>query len=154
MPLTRRHALQSLAVAGAGAFLTTAFPRHAQAAKKDPKWEAAIEKGLKWVAKTQSSIGHWTAGGNVGGSPMDFLTKFHDRTSSFHLKDRTTPEHGAKNLPWGTGETPIKEILQTVRKNKWKMPASIELEYDVPQDSDAVKEVARCLQYCKNALAS
>src|SRR3954468_21314588 len=63
MPFTRRHALQSLAAAGAGAFLTTAFPRPVQAAKKDPKWEAAIEKGLKWVAKTQSSIGHWTAGG-------------------------------------------------------------------------------------------
>ena len=25
--------------------------------------ETAIEKGLRWVAKTQSSLGHWTAGG-------------------------------------------------------------------------------------------
>ena len=63
MPLTRRHALQSLAAAGTGALLTTALPRPALAAKKDPKWEASIEKGLKWVAKTQSSIGHWTANG-------------------------------------------------------------------------------------------
>ena len=27
------------------------------------------------------------------------------------------------------------------------------LEYEVPQGSDAVKEVAKCLQYCKKALA-
>ena len=31
-------------------------------AKREPKWEASIEKGLKWVAGTQSSLGHWTAG--------------------------------------------------------------------------------------------
>ena len=31
-------------------------------------------------------------------------------------------------------------------------PASIELEYDVPAGSDAVKEVAKCLDYCKAAL--
>jgi len=63
-------------------------------------------------------LGHWTAGGNKGGSQMDFLNKYHSRTASFHLKDRTTPEHCGLNLPWGTGETPIKDILQLVRKNK------------------------------------
>ena len=69
------------------------------------------------------------------------------------MKDRTTPAHGQKNLPWGTGDTPLAALLQTVKKNKWKMPAAIELEYDVPQGSDAVKEVRKCLEYCKNALA-
>jgi sugar phosphate isomerase/epimerase len=99
-------------------------------------------------------FGHFVAAGNVGGTPMQFLQKFHDRTASFHLKDRTTPEHCALNLPWGTGETPIKEILQMVSKNKWKMPASIEFEYDVPEGSDAVKEVRKCVEYCQAALAS
>jgi sugar phosphate isomerase/epimerase len=97
-------------------------------------------------------LGHWVAGGNKGGSPMDFLHKYHDRTSSFHLKDRTTPEHCALNLPWGTGETPIKEILHLVRKNKWTIPASIELEYAIPEGSDAVAETRKCVEYCKNAL--
>ena len=63
MPLTRRHALRSLAAAGAAIAIGSNFPRLALAAKKDPKWEEAIEKGLKWVAKTQSSLGHWTATG-------------------------------------------------------------------------------------------
>jgi len=98
-------------------------------------------------------LGHWVAGGNKGGTPMDFLTKFHDRTASFHLKDRTTPEHCALNLPWGTGETPITQILQLVQKNKWKMPAAIELEYPIPEGSDAVQEVRKCLDYCRHALA-
>ncbi len=99
-------------------------------------------------------FGHYIAAGSVGGTPMQFLTKFHDRIASFHLKDRTNPEHCALNLPWGTGETPIKDILQLVKKNKWKMPATIELEYDIPEGSDAVKEVHNCLEYCRRALGS
>jgi sugar phosphate isomerase/epimerase len=97
-------------------------------------------------------LGHYVAGGNVGGTTLQFLQKYHDRVASFHLKDRTTPEHGEKNLPWGTGDTPIKEILQLVKNNGWKMPATIELEYDVPPGSDAVKEVQKCLAYCRAAL--
>jgi sugar phosphate isomerase/epimerase len=96
-------------------------------------------------------FGHYVAG--TGQSPVPFLQKFHARIASFHMKDRQTPAHGAGNLPWGEGDTPLKEILQTVKKNRWTMPATIELEYSVPEASDAVKEVARCLQYCRNALA-
>jgi sugar phosphate isomerase/epimerase len=99
-------------------------------------------------------LGHWVAAGNVGGTPIDFLNKYHDRTASFHLKDRTTPEHCALNLAWGTGETPIKEILQLVKKNKWKIPASVELEYDIPEGSDAVQETRKCLEYCRAALSA
>ncbi len=98
-------------------------------------------------------FGHWVAGGNVGGTPMQFLEKHHDRISSFHLKDRTTPEHCALNLPWGTGDTPIAPILQMVRKNKWKIPATIELEYAVPEGSDPVKEVRTCVEFCRKVLA-
>ena len=98
-------------------------------------------------------LGHFVAGGNRGGTPLDFLNKYHARISSFHLKDRTLPENCALNLPFGTGQTPIKDILQLIRKNKWMFPASIELEYDIPEGSDAVKEVQKCVQYCKDALA-
>jgi sugar phosphate isomerase/epimerase len=95
-------------------------------------------------------FGHYVA---AGGDPVAFLTRFHDRIASFHLKDRTTPEHGQKNVAWGTGDTPLKTLLQTVRKNRWTMPATIELEYEVPAGSDAVREVTKCVDYCKTALA-
>jgi len=95
-------------------------------------------------------LGHYVAG--TGESPIPFLRKFHDRISSVHLKDRQTPANGARNLPWGTGDTPLIEILQLMKEEKYTFPASIELEYDVPQGSDAVKEVTKCLDYCKAAL--
>jgi sugar phosphate isomerase/epimerase len=99
-------------------------------------------------------FGHYVSAGNVGGTPMQFLQKHHDRIASFHLKDRTTPEHCSLNLAWGTGETPITEILQLVKKNKWKMPATVELEYAIPEGSDAVKELRKCVEYCRAALTS
>ncbi len=70
------------------------------------------------------------------------------------MKDRQTPAHGAGNLPWGTGDTPLKEILQLMKKEQYAFPASIELEYDVPTGSDAVKEVVKCLDFCRAALAT
>lgn len=99
-------------------------------------------------------FGHWVAAPNPGGTPAQFLEKYHDRIASFHLKDRTKPEHCALNLPWGKGETPITEILQLVKTRRWRMPASIELEYEIPSGSDAVAEVRRCLDYCRGALKS
>ena len=37
-----------------------------------------------------------------------------------------------------------------VSKNKWKIPASIELEYAIPEGSDAVKEVRKCVEYLQD----
>lgn len=60
--MSRRSALKL----AAGSFGALAFSARlsgiAQAAKREPKWEASINKGLKWVGETQSSLGHWTAG--------------------------------------------------------------------------------------------
>src|SRR5262245_23204326 len=96
-------------------------------------------------------LGHYVAG--TGESPIPFLRKFHDRIASVHLKDRQTPAHGAGNLPWGTGDTPLKEILQVMKTEKYTFPAAIELEYDVPAGSDPVQEVRKCLDYARAALA-
>lgn len=94
-------------------------------------------------------VGHYFAG-TKGEAPMAFMEKYHERIVSLHLKDRTK---AGGNLPWGEGETPLKEILQLMRKNKWTFPADIELEYQIPEGSTAVAEVAKCVQFCKNALA-
>jgi len=95
-------------------------------------------------------FGHYVAAGS--GDPVVFLEKFHDRICSFHLKDRRTPENGQANVPWGTGDTPIARILQSVRRNGYTMPATIELEYDIPEGSDAVAEVRRCVEFCRGLL--
>jgi hypothetical protein len=57
--LTRRQALALSAAIGGGA--TLGFPRLSLAAKHEDKWNAATKKGLEWMVRTQSSLGHWTA---------------------------------------------------------------------------------------------
>jgi sugar phosphate isomerase/epimerase len=94
-------------------------------------------------------IGHYFAG-TKGQSPIPVIEKYHDRIISLHLKDRTAD---GRNLSWGKGQTPIKEVLQLLKREKWPIYADIELEYPVPKGSDSVAEVAICLQYCKEALA-
>jgi sugar phosphate isomerase/epimerase len=98
-------------------------------------------------------LGHYVAAGNVGGTPVEFLEKHHARISSIHLKDRKSKENGGDNVPWGTGDTPIREILQTMKKRAWKFPASVELEYRIPEGSNAVAETKKCVQLCADALA-
>lgn len=95
-------------------------------------------------------FGHYVAAGS--GDPVVFLEKFHDRISSFHLKDRKSKENGGANVPWGEGDTPITRILQTVHKNGYTMPATIEMEYEVPEGSNAVAEVGKCVAFCKRVL--
>jgi sugar phosphate isomerase/epimerase len=95
--------------------------------------------------------GHYFAG--TGESPVPAIEKLHDRIASIHLKDRGTGGRAASNLPWGQAQTPITEILQTVKKNGYKFPASVELEYQVPPGSDSVVEVKKCIEYARKSLA-
>jgi hypothetical protein len=63
------------------------------------------------------------------------------------------PEHCSLTVPFGRGDGQVAEILQTVKKNKWTFPATIELEYPVPAGSDAVQEVKKCVEFARAALA-
>ena len=94
-------------------------------------------------------IGHYVAGTNH--SPIPLIEKFHDRILSIHLKDRKV--NNGPNMPFGQGDTPVALALQYMKRNGLSFPADIELEYKVPEDSDAVQEVTKCVQFCKEALA-
>jgi len=92
-------------------------------------------------------IGHFTSGNY---DPVAYIKEHHARITNLHLKDRKR-DHGG-NVPWGQGDTPIKEVLLLLKKEKYPIPANIEYEYGA-KGMDTVTEVKKCLQYCKNALA-
>ena len=93
-------------------------------------------------------IGHFT-GANY--DPVAYIKEHHARITNLHLKDKTK-NHGG-NVEWGKGDTDIKGVLQLLKKEKWPIPANIELEYQVPEGSDIVTEMKKCVAYAKDALA-
>ena len=99
----------------------------------------------------QLDIGHYVAG--TSESPIPFMQKHHARITSLHLKDRKRANNTGVNMPWGQGDTPVAEVLQLMKKEGWRFPAFIELEYPVPEGSTRVAEVAKCLAFARNALA-
>ena len=94
-------------------------------------------------------IGHYVAGTNQ--SPIPLIDKHRDRILSLHLKDRK--RDNGPNMPFGEGDTPVALVLQFMKKNRLTFPGDIELEYRIPQGSDAVREVTKCVQFCRAALA-
>ena len=92
-------------------------------------------------------IGHFTAGGY---DPVEYIREHHEKVLVLHIKDRRK-NHGP-NMPFGQGDTNIKGVLQLLKTNRWDIPADIEYEYGKP-GLDTVVEVAKCFQYCKDALA-
>lgn len=97
-------------------------------------------------------VGHYY--GSTGLDPCDLMKRLNKRIVTLHLKDKTGPDYYPRdnNQPFGEGQTPLVEILQLIQKQKWPIYCDIELEYRIPQGSDDVQEVIKCVEYCRKAL--
>lgn len=92
--------------------------------------------------------------GYITGSNYDavaFIEQNHDRITHLHMKDRK--KNLGPSVPWGEGDTPVKEVLTLLKTKRYPIPALVELSYPVPTDSDCTKEVAKCMAYMKAILA-
>lgn len=87
-------------------------------------------------------------------NPAQIVEKYHDRIYSIHLKDKTgkaNPEPN-QNREWGRGTTPLRDVLALVQAKYPQIYCDIELEYKIPENSDAVNEVGLCVKYAKMLL--
>jgi len=125
---------------------------HAHLQATDTAWDIALSQSP--YNAMNLDCGHYIAAGgaNTTASLLALIEAKHDRITSMHIKDRKNKVNGEKNMPWGEGDTPLKEILTLLKTKKYKIPASIELEYDIPAGSDAVKETKKCFEYAKAIL--
>jgi len=91
-------------------------------------------------------IGHFTA---ANYDAVAYIREHHAKITNLHLKDRK--KNQGDNVPWGQGDTPIREVLQLLKREKWPIPADIEYEYR--GQGTPVEEVAKCVTFAKQALA-
>ena len=106
-------------------------------------FETAMKES-PWIG-LNLDIGHFIA---AGYDPLPFLERYHERTVTVHIKDRRKGR--GPNVPWGQGDTPVREVLLLLKKNGWKIPANIEYAYP---GADTVAEIRKCYEFCKRALA-
>ena len=104
----------------------------------------AMRGKSKYIA-INLDIGHFTA---AGYDPVSFIEEHHDRIITLHIKDRKTNQ--GDNMPFGQGDTRIRDVLQLLKTKRYPIPANIEYEY---KGGDTVEEMKRCFGYCKAALA-
>lgn len=92
--------------------------------------------------------------GATGLHPNEIIERYHTRMTSIHIKDKTGPNTTPANTnrPFGEGETPIADILLLLKEKQWPIHVDIELEYPVPDGSNAAKEVAKSIEYMRNIL--
>jgi len=95
-------------------------------------------------------LGHYTAA--EVGDPLQIIKDKSDKIVSMHLKDRKKLSNGGENKIWGQGDTPIKEAVKLINDNGYSFVVTIELEYDIPEGSNEIKEIKNCVTYIENAL--
>ena len=127
---------------------------HGHSEVKDPNQfssPATFATAMKWSKyfKINLDIGHFWA---ADFDPVAFIEQEHSNITNLHLKDRLS--HDGANVPWteGPGHTPIRQVLQLLKKARWPIPAFIEYEYQGPGAPS--EEVAKCYAFAKQALAA
>lgn len=127
------------------------FHNHGQPGQ-DPEFK--FEDFLAYSPRVMLNFdaGHYF--GATGKHPNEIIEKLHDRIFSIHLKDKTAKDGNPPdtNMPWGEGDTPLADILNLIQDNQWNIYCDVELEYPIPEGSDAVKETARCVAYARSLL--
>jgi sugar phosphate isomerase/epimerase len=123
---------------------------HNHSNTKDPNEFATPESFAAALAiskyfKVNLDIGHFTA---ANYDPVAYLREHHGDITNLHLKDRK--KNQGDNTPWGTGDTPIREVLALLKREKWPIRAFVEYEYR--GQSGSVEEVKKCFDYAKAAI--
>jgi sugar phosphate isomerase/epimerase len=118
---------------------------------EDPREFATPESFAKAIKmspyfKVNLDIGHFTA---ANFDALAYMREHYTSITNLHLKDRKKDQ--GDTVPWGTGDAPIREVLQLLKKERWPIRAYVEYEYTGP--GTPVEEARKCLEYAKQALA-
>lgn len=93
-----------------------------------------------------ADTGHWVRSGI---KPMDALKTLKGRVVSSHLKDLNVFERGGHDVPFGTGVSELKSILDHFRKIGLTGAVSIEYEHNWENN---LPDVAQCVGFVRGSV--
>jgi hypothetical protein len=114
----------------------------------DPDVIAKPENFEEAVSLSKSYWMSFDIGDATGGGydSLKFVDAHHDRIALLYIKDRRKDR---LSVPWGEGDTPIKETLRMVRDRKYPIRCYIDCDY---KTSNRPADVKRSFEYAKAAL--
>ena len=110
-------------------------------AKPENFAEAVSISPSYWVS---FDIGDATGGGY---DSLKFVEDHHDRIALLYIKDRRKDK---LSVPFGEGDTPVKEVLRLVRDKKYPIRCYVDCDY---RTSDRPADVKRSFEYAKAVLS-
>jgi sugar phosphate isomerase/epimerase len=110
----------------------------------DPHWVLDQVKDRDPRMGACADTGHWV---RSGVKPIEALKILEGRVMSSHLKDLTAfGDTKAHDVPYGTGVSNVKEILDELKRQGFD--GNISIEYEFKQE-DNLAEVTQCIDFVK-----
>jgi sugar phosphate isomerase/epimerase len=104
---------------------------------------AALRGASPWIGVCLD-VGHMTA---ANCDPLAFLGSYGDKVIALHLKDRKRNE--GPDVPFGEGDTPLRETLLWAASRPHPIPSMIEWE---SPGGDRLAQVKQCVEFCWKTL--
>jgi hypothetical protein len=119
----------------------------------DPDMIATPANFLEAVAYSKNYAIQLDIGDATGGGfdALQFVKDSHEHFCGLNLKDRTKDK---TSMPWGQGDSHIKEVLLLIRDNHYPIHTYVDCDYKTAPDSTRIADVKRCLAYAKTVLAT
>jgi sugar phosphate isomerase/epimerase len=109
-------------------------------------WSFSAAVSMSKYFKTSFDIGHFTA---ANFDALAYVREHHRDIATLCLRDRRKNQGEA--LSWGSGDTPIRDVLRLLKREGWPIRAYV--DYDYAGRTGPVDEVKKCLAYAAEALA-
>jgi sugar phosphate isomerase/epimerase len=114
----------------------------------DPNYILSVVKNRDKRIGSCADIGHWVRSGI---KPIDAVKILSGRIVSSHFKDLNEFSGNGHDVPWGTGISDVKLVLDEYKRQGFEGPISVEYEYN--WDS-SVPEIAQCIGYVRGWAAA
>ena len=114
----------------------------------DPNYVLGLVKNRDKRVGACADTGHWV---RSGVRPVDALRILSGRIVSSHFKDLHEFSPGGHDVPWGTGISGAKEMLDELQKQGFEGPMSVEYEYNW---DNSVPEIAQCVAFVRGWAAA
>ncbi len=110
----------------------------------DPEYILSVVKDRDVRIGSCADTGHWVRSGL---KPVDCIKILKGHIVSSHLKDLHAPLPSGHDVPYGTGVSDVKGILDEYKAQGFAGPISVEYEYKQDNNLDDVK---LCIDYVRN----